>query len=240
MCPMAMRKRGNGTIYLRGKIWWMQYYVRGRLMQETTGFTPKADAENLLKQRIGEVAAGRRVGPERATIADLCNLVVEDNRMRNLRDARHVEWRYRTHIAPALGCLLASRFGRAQVQNYVAGRRAAGASNATINRELAIVRRGFTLGAGEDTPLVQRQVVIAALQEDNVRQGFMEQEQYEKLLEELPTNLKALLVCGYHTGARKNELRRMQWSQVDFDGGAIRLAASQTKNEETPHSSDLW
>ena len=218
--------------YLRGRIWWIQYYVRGRIMQETTGFTQRADAENLLKQRIGEVAAGRRVGPERATIADLCNLVIEDNRTRNLRDARHVEWRYRTNIAPVLGCLLASRFGRAQVQQYVAGRRAAGASNATINRELAIVRRGFTLGAAEDPPLVQRQVVITALQEDNARQGFTEQDQYEKLLEELPANLKALLVCGYHTGARKNELRRMRWPQVDLDGGAIRLPASQTKTKK--------
>src|ERR1035441_3439072 len=29
--------------------------------------------------------------------------------------------------------------------------------------------------------------------------------------------------AGYHTGARKNELRRIQWPQVDFDGNVIRL-----------------
>jgi integrase len=229
---MAIHKRGSGTIYLRGKTWWMQYYVRGRLMQETTNFRQKADAENLLKQRIGEVAAGRRVGPERATIADLCNLVIEDNRLRNLRDAAHVEWRYRANVAPVLGCLLASRFGQAQVRQYMVSRRAAGASNATINRELAIVRRGFKLGAREEPPLVQRQVAIPALEEDNVRQGFLEQDQYEKLLEEQPANLKALFVCGYHIGARKNELRRIRWPQVDFDGGAIRLPASQTKTKK--------
>jgi hypothetical protein len=207
---MAIHKRGGGTIYRRGKIWWMQYYIRGRLVQETTGFTQKADAENLLKQRIGEAAAGLRVGPERATIADLCSLVMEDNRLRNLRDARHVECRYKANVAPVLGCLLASRFGQAQVRQYIAGRRSADASNATINRELAIVRRGFKLGAREDPPLAQRQVSIPVLEEDNVRQGFVEQDQYEKLLEELPANLKALFVCGYHTGPRKNELRRIQ------------------------------
>jgi integrase len=52
------------------------------------------------------------------------------------------------------------------------------------------------------------------------------------LLEELPATLKALFVCGYHTGARKNELRRIQWKQVDFDGGVIRLPASQTKTKK--------
>ena len=67
------------------------------------------------KQRIGEVAAGLRVGPERATIDDLCNLVLEDYRVRNLRDAPHVECRYRANVAPVLDRLLASRFGPAQV-----------------------------------------------------------------------------------------------------------------------------
>jgi integrase len=210
----------------------MQYFVRGQIMQESTGFGEKADAENLLKQRIGEVAAGRRVGPERATISDLCALVVEDNRLRKLRDSRHVEWRYKAHIESVLGGLLASRFGSAQVRQYVSQRRSAGASDATINRELAIVRRGFKLGAQEDPPLVQRQPAIAKLEEDNARQGFLEQDQYERLLEELPSNLKALFVCGYHTGARKNELRRIRWEQVDFDGGLIRLSVAQTKGKK--------
>lgn len=88
---MAIHKRGTGTIYQRGNVWWMQYYVRGRLMQATTGFTERADAENLLKQRIGEVAAGRHVGLERTNIADFCRLVFEDRRLWNLRDAAHLE-----------------------------------------------------------------------------------------------------------------------------------------------------
>lgn len=229
---MATHKRGTGTIYRRGNIWWIQYFVRGRLIQETTGFTEKADAENLLKQRVGEVAAGRHVGPERATIADLCKLVIEDNRLRGLRDAKHVLWRYEANVAPMLGRLMASRFGQTQIRQFIANRRAAGASNATINRELAIVRRGFRLGAMEDPPVVQRQVIIPVLEESNVRQGFLEQDQYEVLLEELPGSLKALFVCGYHTGARKNELRLIRWEHVDFDSRLIRLPGSQTKTKK--------
>jgi integrase len=227
----AVHKRGTGTIYRRGRIWWIQYFVRGQIIPESSGSTERADAENLLKQRIGEVAAGRRVGPERATVADLCQLVIEDNQIRKLRDAQHVEWRYKAHIEPLLGSLLASRFGSAQLRQYVAKRRQAGASDATINRELAILHRGFRLGLQDDPPLVQRVPAIPLLEEDNVRQGFLEQEQYEHLLEELPVSLKALFVCGYHTGARKNELRRIQWPQVDFESCLIRLSAGQTKGK---------
>ena len=76
---------------------------------------------------------------------------------------------------------------------------------------------------------ISRQPAISLLEEDKVRQGFLEQDQYERLLEELPKNLKALIVCGYHTGARKNELRRLRWDQVDFESRLIRLSAVQTK-----------
>ena len=40
------------------------------------------------------------------------------------------------------------------------------------------------------------------------------------------------IVCGYHTGARKNELRRIWWAQVDSEAGLIRLSAGQTKGKK--------
>jgi integrase len=201
-------------------------------VRESTGFTEKKDAENLLKQRLGDVAAGRHVGPEKATINDLCALVIADYRLRGFRSTKVVEWRYEANVKPVLGSLLAARFGAQHVRLFVEKRRQAGASNSTINRELAIVRRGFRLGVQEDLPLVHRQPVIPGLEEDNARQGFIAREQYERLLEHLPENLRALFVCGYHTGARKNELRRIKWDQVDFDAWVIRLSAGQTKGKQ--------
>jgi len=228
---MAIHKRGSGRVYRRGPIWWIQYYIHGVLMRESTSSEDKEEAKRQLSVKVGDVAAGRAVAPKRTTIADLCALVLADNRLRNLRDAQHTEMRYQANVEPLLGNLLASRFGPAQVRQYVTQRREAGVSDATINRELAIVRRGFKLGAQEDPPLVFRQPAIPKLEENNVRQGFLAPEQYEKLLAELPANLKALFVCGYHVGARKNELRRLQWPQVDFESGLIRLSGEQTKNK---------
>jgi integrase len=201
-------------------------------MRESTGFTEKKDAENLLKQRVGEVAAGRRVGSEKATIEDLCNLAIADAEMRKLRDVPHLRWRYGAHIKPILGNLRASRFGPSQIREYIKRRRAEDASNSTINRELAIVRRGFRLGSHEEPPLVLRQPAFPMLEEDNVRQGFIERPHYETLLAELPENLRALFVCAYHVGARKNELRRIKWEQVDFAAQVIWLSAGQTKGKK--------
>jgi integrase len=170
--------------------------------------------------------------PGRATVADLCALVIDDYRIRELRDAKVVEWRYKARVEPVLGRLPASRFGSAQVKQYILQRQAAGASNATINRELSVVRRGFKLGYEAEPKLVHLLPVIHQLPEDNARQGFLEPDQYETLLAELPPSLKALFVCGYHVGARKNELRRIEWGWVDFSAGLIRLPGSVTKNKK--------
>jgi integrase len=36
----------------------------------------------------------------------------------------------------------------------------------------------------------------------------------------------------FHTGARKGELRKVRWEQVDFANAAIRLTAGQTKGKK--------
>jgi len=228
---MGGHTRGTGTIYQRGNIWWLQYFANGRKINETSGTSDEAEARRQLKVKVGEAAAGKNVAPGRATIGDLCALVMDNHRLRELRRTKVVEYVLNAHILPTLGRLPTARFGSAQVRQYILQRQAEGAANATVNRELAIVGRGFKLGYEAEPKLVFQLPVIHKLPETTVRQGFLEPDQYETLLEQLPSNLKALFVCGYHTGARKGELRSIQWPQVDFAGGLIRLPASQTKNK---------
>jgi integrase len=222
-----------------GRIWYIQYYDHGRKISESSHLTDREQAEGLLKQRLADIATGRDITPSKATISDLCGLVLADYRVRRRRDLKMVEWRYKAHIEPALGGLQASRLTSSQIGSFVEQRRSAGASDPTINRELSIVRRAFTLAMREDPPLVRRAPYIPKLEEDNARQGFLEPEQYEKLLEELPAKLKALYVCGYHVGARKGELLKIQWLQVDFDARVIRLTAGQTKSKK-PRSVPIY
>lgn len=227
------RHRGTGSLKLRGRIWWIIYTADGGPVYESSHSSDRSVADKLLKQRIGEIAAGRDLSPEKATIDDLCALVIADAKLRRLRDAKHQEWRYEANIKPAIGSLLASRFGTSQIRVYVEFRRKAGAKDSTINRELALVRRGFALGYREDPPLVRRVPHIPLLEENNARQGFIEQARYERILGELPVRLKALFVVGYHVGCRLGELRKLKWEQVDLDTREIRLRASDTKTKES-------
>ncbi|MGB7762852.1 MAG: site-specific integrase [Bryobacteraceae bacterium] len=230
MIGMARHYR-TGTVYERGGVWWIQYFARGRRVRESSGSTDEVEARRILRVKVGELAAGRDVTPERATIDKLCALVLADYKMRNLRDAATVAWRYDAHVKPLIGSLRAERFTPHQVRTYIEQRRKESASDATINRELAIVRRGFSLALREDPPIVRRAPYIAKLVEDNARQGFIEQAQYVALREALPDHLKALMVVGYHCGNRLGELRKLRWSQVDLESGEIRIEQAQTKGK---------
>ena len=229
---MAGHRRGDGTVFLPKDrtIWRFTYFVHGRRVTESSGSTDEAEALRQLKVKLGEAAAGKTVTPSRATISDLCALVMDNHRLRELHRTKVVEYVLNAHILPSLGRLPASRFGSAQIKAYIFQRQAEGASNATVNRELAIVGRGFKLGYEAEPKLVFQLPIIHKLPESNPRQGFLEPDQYERVLEELPASLKALFVCGYHTGARKGELRGIQWPQVDFAASLIRLPGNQTKN----------
>lgn len=229
MTPVARQRHGSGTVYLRGNVWWKQYFVNGRKINHSAKTSDEAEARRQLKVAIGEAAAGKDVAPERTTINDLCELVLADYKLRKLRDADTVKLRIEAHIKPAIGSLLASRFTPHQVRQYVDMRRRESAADATVNREFAIVRRGFSLALREDPPLVRGAPYIPKLEEDNIRQGFIEQGQYLSLRNALPDHLKTLLVVGYHCGNRLGELRRLRWNQVDLQAQEIRIEGAQAK-----------
>ena len=98
---------------------------------------------------------------------------------------------------------------KSQVESYIRQRQRDGAKPATINRELAILHRGFQLGYQTDPPMVARVPYLPKLAEDNARTGFLKRADYEKLLNALPEELRLLFVFGYHLGMRKSALLKI-------------------------------
>jgi integrase len=70
------------------------------------------------------------------------------------------------------------------------------------------------------------------VKETTVRQGFLSDEKYKRLRDELPHELKPLFVCDYNTGIRKSELLAIRWPQVDFKAGLITLSKGETKGKD--------
>ena len=74
---------------------------------------------------------------------------------------------------------------------------------------------------------------IPMLQEDNVRRGVFEREQFESVRRRLPEEVRPVVTFAYLTGWRINsEMLTMQWQQVDLRAGIVRLDPGTTKNRE--------
>ena len=107
----------------------------------------------------------------------------------------------------------------------------AGASNAEINRELALLKRMFTLAIQGGTLLYRPHIPM--LREDNVRVGFFEREQFESTLANLPAEIQPIIEFAYITGWRiASEVLPLEWRRVDFAGGEVRLDPGTTKNRD--------
>jgi integrase len=227
------RTHGSGSVYARGKTWWIKYYdSAGERQFESSKSGIKADAESLLRIRLGEVAAGthRLLQPQAATVSDCMALVVADYRLHRRASLADVEQRISKHLKPAFGWLKAAEFTTKHAEIYIRDRRKAKAAEATINRELAIVRRGLKLAARETPPWILHVPYVPQLSEDNVRTGFLSPSQYGALKEELPSYLKPVLCYAYYTGLRRGALLRLRLNQIDLEQGLIWVSMAQTKN----------
>ena len=61
---------------------------------------------------------------------------------------------------------------------------------------------------------------------------FLTEAKLEKVITELPTHLRPVIQFTSVTGWRKSEVLGLQWNQVDFNAGEVRLAPGSTKNKQ--------
>lgn len=223
-------RRADGTV-AESAVYWMKYYANGQPRRESTGKTSERAALGALRVKEGDAARGI-VTPQkvnRKTVDEILAGVVDDYKLNDLRSLAKVEDRIRLHLAPFFGRHNAAGVTDDDVRRFMAERRAADASNAEINRELAILRRAYSLAQ----KTVTTRPDIPKLKEADPRSGFFEAEQFEAVCRHLPAPLAPAFRFAYVTGWRiHSEVFALPWRLVDFDAGEIRLERDMTKNAE--------
>jgi integrase len=104
-------------------------------------------------------------------------------------------------------------------------------SNATLNRDLALLRRSYTL-ARKDFPGFKARIEFEMLAESAPRAGFFDAGQLEAVRRHLPPYLQPLATFGFETGWRRAEVLGLTWARVSFTDGEVRLDPGSTKNGE--------
>jgi integrase len=238
-----MKERGFGRVFqpaYRDKktsekkissVWWISYWYRGKNYRENSGSSNRSDAVKLLKKRHAEMGAGRLVGPnaERLTFEDMAAMILDDYRVNARKSIERTECSIK-HLREFFSLDHALDITTDRVKTYIMDRQEAGAMPATVQLELAALKRMFTLAiqAGR----LNQRPYIPSLKISNVRQGFFEEREFRSVWVNLPDYLQPPVEFAYLTGWRKGEIYSLQWSQVDFEEGTVRLEPGSTKNDE--------
>jgi len=164
------------------------------------------------------------------TVNDLLDYVQQDYDQHGYSNAQRLKSlvKYlREYFADQLATALTSN----QVEEYKTQRLGQGHAKGTINRELAALRRGYTI-ANRERQVLQYAPHIQSFKENNARQGMWNADELEAILKYLPDYLHAFTRLAFITGWRKTELLTRQWKHVDLTGGFLRLEVGETKNKD--------
>jgi integrase len=229
---MPRRSDGSGTLYQRGNIWWVKIRVDGRPVYESSKSEKKSDAIKLRDQMLAKKSRGElsATGADKALIGELLDDMLKSDIKPSTRYimGKVIE----KNIRPFFGKLKAQRLTTDLMDKYRAKRKAEKCADATVNRELSILRTSFHNARKRTPPKVLVVPYFPMVAETTIRKGFLTDEQHDKLLSELPEELKALYLTGYITGLRRGEITGIKWDQVDFEAALITLGKGETKNDE--------
>ena len=207
-----------GMIYQRGKTWWIKYYRNGKCYRESSKSTKKMVAKKLLDSREGEIAQGKMpsIQFDKVTFDELADGFLRDYRINQKKSLVRAE-RSVNHLKAFLEGARAAEITTPIINQYVELRMDFGAANATINRELAALKRMLNLGAEQTPPLVDKGRIpkIRMLDENNVRKGFFEHDQFLAVRAALPEYLRGFMTIAYKEGWRLDEIETLTWDQVD-------------------------
>ncbi len=213
--------------------WQYDFQWKGTRYHGSTGCTSRRDAERYEADQRRKVALGEKVKPS-LTIEQAC-------------DAWFAS--VGAHLRSHATCLyqlgyLASGIGRnammqditiRDLDSYVAKRRAH-VSNASVNREITLLRR-VTLWAakrGYDMPEIVWKDALLTEKAERIRELSADEE--TRLFAALPDNLKPMVEFALLSGQRRTEIISLRWADVDLNIGRAKLWAKGQKPHTIPLS----
>jgi integrase len=232
-------KTKNGTVR-ESRFFYVQFYRDGIRYVENTHTDKITPAKEFLKKRLG---SENFIPPqvEKVRFEEIAADLITDyekEEKRSIaklrRSVRYLTKFFRGHRAAGINGAMISEYAvlrkRKPQEEDARDGLSTGASVASVNRELAALRRMFNIA--KKNGKVRFIPSIELSRENNVRKGFLEHDQFRALQLALPDYARPVLVAMYYTGMRIGEVLAIQWEQVDLFEREIRLEPGTTKNDE--------
>src|SRR5262249_27585465 len=117
------------------------------------------------------------------------------------------------------------------IEDYKALRRAQGAANGTINREVGVLGRMLSL-AVEHGRLARKPKIKKLDEKGAVRRGFVEQADFDRIMKFLTPEHQLAVLTAYTLAWRmKSEALKLRWHDVDLALGTVSIPTR--KNDDS-------
>jgi integrase len=202
----------------RGTTWWMSFMYQGQQVRRSTGTTDKRLAEAILGQVKGQIIEGRffeKSDTQQRTLTELLERYISEHAVRRAnypRELTSVKTLKAFFGNPMLDQVTPRRIVAYKNQRYTDG-----VKPATINRELATLKKAFNLARREwewctDNPVCR----VSMERENNTRDRWLTVEEETRLLHAASPWLRELMLFAIHTGMRMGEILGLTWGGLDL------------------------
>lgn len=218
-------------LYRRGAIYWARIQIAGRDHRRSMRTASRADAQRRAEAWLKELQEQIRFGLEPTRIFDEAVTAFIEAGGNGIKPSALK--RYRTSLKMAYpyfkGRPLAA-IRNPEIRGFVQARQVAGATNATIRRDLTALSRVLAhavhldwIGSNPFTAYDRRYV-----RERRLPPQFVTDTDLARLLDRAPPDMRATIHFLELTGMRTSEAVNLEWQAVDLKAGTVQLFRTKT------------
>ncbi|HKW86036.1 MAG TPA: tyrosine-type recombinase/integrase, partial [Nitrospiraceae bacterium] len=222
-------------LYKRHRVWWMSVMYQGRQVRRSTGTTDRRLAEAILAKVRVQIVEGQFFDTreeQHRTFDELMARYLAEHAARKSQP-RH----YRGHakrLTAFFGGYTLAEITPKLIVDYKNQRYAAGLKPASINRELATLKKAFNLAVREWEWCRENPVSRVSMErEHNQRDRWLSREEETRLLHACAPWLHGLVMFALHTGMRMGEIVALTWRGVDLHRRTVTVFRSKNGERRT-------
>jgi integrase len=231
------------------RVWLLRYRPRGQTQRAVALGTYPAVSLAKARDRAGEIFAAAKRGVDliateerdaearqaaEAKARPLCEIAnAYLQGVKRLRSWRDIESRTRCHIIPKLGNKSIGEITRADVVEFLDGLERKQGLRHQINRCRETLRAIFAFAIEREFITANPVIGVSKRKVEIPRDRTLSADELASLwraIDRLPELPRAYFRVVLLTGARRNEVGRMGWSEVDLDAALWRLPAERNKS----------
>ena len=218
------------TYFRRGRVWHCRFYINGIRSQFSTHTSNRRLAERIGQKRYEEVCA--QLNGIAHYDSELSVGALMANFLAQAQPSTYQLERIK-QLTPFFADIRMCDLTKSLTEEYRQQRlREDHVSDATVNRDLAVLRRICNWAV--DQRLIPQHALVRVhfVRERRVRTPVLSVAEEQQLLAVAAPYLRRLIICALDTGMRKGELLAQRWEHVDLSRALLYVTRSKTPEGE--------